>query len=165
MGRVESTVRVLITLVVGTIGAAVGFSHTHDWAEINGQTGWVAWAVAVVVECMAIVAALELRRKRGAFPLGVLIASFVLQMAAQVSSARPTPAGWLLAATPALGFLVIVKLVMRSAELAPPVTTPVDQRRSEPVAATSYRNDVPLLDQPERLEITPVPAAISWPPQ
>src|SRR5699024_3827424 len=41
------------------------------------------------------------------------VAGFTVQMAAQVALAEPTPAGWLLAAMPALGFLVVVKLLMR----------------------------------------------------
>jgi hypothetical protein len=115
-------IRVLVTALLGGIGAAAGFSHTHDWAVHHGQTGWLAWADAVVIEGMAIVAGFEVHRdhhrpgprgRRVSFPLVVLVAGFGIQMAAHVALAEPSPAGWLLAAMPALGFLVVVKLLMR----------------------------------------------------
>ena len=108
----------VITLGLAGIGAAAGFRHTHDWAVSNGQTGWFAWADAVVIECMCLVAGFEIHRDHKAgrsarLPLTVLVVGFGIQMTAQVAEATPTPAGWLLAATPALGFLVVVKLLMR----------------------------------------------------
>ncbi|NKQ53313.1 DUF2637 domain-containing protein [Amycolatopsis sp. K13G38] len=116
-------IRLAVTIVLGGIGAAAGFTHTHDWAVHNGQAGWLAWADAVVIEGMAIVAGFELHRdhrtgtdrRRITFPAVVLVAGIVIQMAAQVALAPRTPAGWLLAAMPALGFLVVVKLLMRRA--------------------------------------------------
>src|SRR3982074_479101 len=56
-------IRVLVTALLGGIGAAAGFSHTHDWAVHHGQTGWLAWADAVVIEGMAIVAGFEGHRE------------------------------------------------------------------------------------------------------
>ncbi|MCU1685335.1 MAG: hypothetical protein JWQ81_6074 [Amycolatopsis sp.] len=118
--RLVTAVRVLVTMVLGGIGAAAGFTHTHDWAAHHGQTGWLAWADAIVIEGIAIVAGFEVQHdhRTGAtgkvtFPLLVLVAGFGVQMAAQVALAEPTPAGWLVAAMPALGFLVVVKLLMR----------------------------------------------------
>jgi len=134
----ESAVRLVITATVGAIGAAAGFTHTHDWAVENGQHGWLAWADAVVIESMAVIAGFEIRRdrakgRRPTLPVVVLVVAFVVQMAAQVSQARDTFAGWLLAATPALGFLVIVKLSMRGApaEVSRPAVV------SEPTPPTS----------------------------
>jgi hypothetical protein len=179
----ESGVRIAITVGVGLIGAAVGFRHTHDWAVENGQTGIVAWAVAVVVECMAIVSAMELRRRYGLVPLAVLVGSFVLQMAAQVSSARPTFAGWLLAATPALGFLIIVKFALRAAADASVAGQQAVQSGVTPVAESTedvrlpFRSSTEDFVVPEQREIEqsagafepePVPAmaAVSaWPPK
>jgi|GEM_PF-2188232 len=118
----SEVIRVLVTVVLGGIGAAAGFKHTHDWAIAHGQTGWLAWADAVVIEGMAVVSGFEIHRehhqssgprRRVSFPAVVLVAGFAVQMAAQVALAEPTPAGWLLAAMPALGFLVVVKLLMR----------------------------------------------------
>lgn len=114
--------RIVIMAALGGIGASAGFLHTHSWAEQHGQHGWLAWADAVVIEGMAVVAGFEVRRDHQAghvsrsgitMPLVVLVASFLVQMTAQVSQAEPTPQGWLLAAMPALGFLIVVKLVMR----------------------------------------------------
>jgi hypothetical protein len=166
----ESGVRAVITVAVGLIGAAVGFKHTHDWASENGQKGLVAWAVAVVVECMVIVASLELRRKYGTFPLLVLIGAFVLQMAAQVSSARPTFAGWLLAATPALGFLVIVKFAIRAmhdAERVAAKPAPAPMPRKAPAPAVVRPEPVPEIaaSPPLAAEESPKPTlAATWPP-
>lgn len=113
-------VRLAVTVVLGGIGAAAGFKHTHDWAVHHGQTGWLAWADAVVIEGIAVVAGFEIHRdhrlgrtRRLSFPMVVLAAGVCVQMAAQVALAERTPAGWLLAAMPALGFLVVVKLLMR----------------------------------------------------
>jgi hypothetical protein len=139
--RFTTGLRVLITVVLGGIGAAAGFTHTHDWAVHHGQTGWIAWADAVVIECIAIVAGFEVQRDHQArnprkvtFPLVVLVAGFGVQMAAQVSLAEPTPAGWLAAAMPALGFLVVVKLLMRRTP-TPPATPPGPLTRSHPLPA------------------------------
>jgi uncharacterized protein DUF2637 len=118
MARAGVVLPNLITLALAGIGAAAGFRHTHDWAEHHGQHGWLAWADAVVIECMCLVAGFEIHRCRlaaqsAALPGTVLAVGFLVQMTAQVADAEPSPAGWLLAATPALGFLVVVKMVMR----------------------------------------------------
>ncbi|MEO6087741.1 MAG: DUF2637 domain-containing protein [Umezawaea sp.] len=167
--RVESGAHIVITVVVGVIGGAAGFTHTHDWAEKNGQAGWIAWAVAVVVECMVIVAGLELKRRRGAFPLMVLVAAFLLQMAAQVASAPKTPAGWLIAATPALSFLVIVKLLMRRLSdpgPVPVVQAPEVETPAAPVAASAERQyQAPVLQVPVAVvpELESAPVAVPVP--
>ncbi|MET9258536.1 DUF2637 domain-containing protein [Amycolatopsis sp. NPDC004079] len=130
--RLVDIVRLLVASTLGLIGAAAGFTHTHDWAVHHGQTGWIAWADAVVIEGIVIVAGFEVQRdhrtgrhRRFSFPLGVLVAGFGVQMTAQVALAEPTPAGWLVAAMPALGFLVVVKLLMRRASAEPaPAATP-----------------------------------------
>lgn len=98
--RLSLMLPMLITLGLAVIGAAAGFRHTHDWAESNGQHGWFAWADAVVIECMCLVAGFEIHRDRKAgrsarFPLTVLMVGFLIQMTAQVAEAKPTPAGWL----------------------------------------------------------------------
>jgi hypothetical protein len=161
MARVsfETGLRVVITGVVGAIGAAIGFTHTRVWAEANGQHGLVAYGIAVVIESMAVVAGLELRRRYGHGPLFVLVAAFVLQMAAQVAGARDTFAGWLLAATPALGFLVIVKFGLRAAadaEQVRPVESEEDRQVSTPVQVE--RPETPVVDAEVR-EIEPAAPA------
>lgn len=144
--RLVDIVRVLVAVVLGSIGAAAGFTHTHDWAVHHGQLGWIAWADAVVIEGIVIVAGFEIQRDHRAggtrkltFPLAVLVAGFGVQMAAQVALAEPTPAGWLVAAMPALGFLVVVKLLMRR---APAPETPEAAPTPEPVAVAASRTDV-----------------------
>ncbi|NIH88250.1 DUF2637 domain-containing protein [Amycolatopsis granulosa] len=137
-------IRVLVTVVLGGIGGAAGFTHTHDWAVHHGQTGWLAWADAVVIEGIAIVAGFEVRRdhqhgktKLLTFPMTVLVAGFGIQMTAQVALAEPTPGGWLLAAMPALGFLVVVKLLLRRAPTRP-------QTSPAPAQATATATAAPM---------------------
>ncbi|MEU0794828.1 DUF2637 domain-containing protein [Amycolatopsis sp. NPDC005961] len=142
--RLVDIVRTLVAVVLGTIGAAAGFTHTHDWAVHHGQLGWIAWADAVVIEGIVIVAGFEIQRdhrtggsRKLTFPVVVLVAGFGVQMAAQVALAEPTPAGWLVAAMPALGFLVVVKLLMRR---TPTPETPAASV-PEPVTVTASRTD------------------------
>ncbi|WP_199432574.1 DUF2637 domain-containing protein [Qaidamihabitans albus] len=153
--RVADAIRILITVILGGIGAAAGFKHTHDWAVANGQTGWLAWADAVVIEGMAVVAGFEIQRdhqhqtrtRRITFPVVVLVVAFGIQMAAQVALAPRTVAGWLLAAMPALGFLVVVKLLMRR---TPPPT---------PAGASAPTPPSQPATTPTRQDSSPAPAA------
>jgi hypothetical protein len=143
--------RTIITVALGGIGASAGFTHTHDWANAHWQHGWLAWADAVVIEGMAIVAGFEVHRDHQAgrkgraalVPQVVLGASFLIQMTAQVAQAEPTPAGWLLAAMPALGFLTVVKLIMRRLPSTPeqPAPAPVDSGH-EVSQVTAVRTEI-----------------------
>jgi hypothetical protein len=122
--RLADWIRIGVAVVLGGIGAAAGFTHTHDWAVSHGQAGWLAWATAVVIEGMAVVAGIELHYSRHAgqpyvFPAVVLVFGVLVQMTAQVAEAEPSPAGWLVAAMPALGFLAVVKLLMRRMPTTP----------------------------------------------
>jgi Protein of unknown function (DUF2637) len=165
--KIATGVRFTVAAVLGLIGAAAGFTHTHDWAAHHGQTGWLAWADAVVIEGIAVVAAFEIhrdrqtgRRARVSLPVIVLVAGFVVQMAAQVAEAEPTPAGWLVAAMPALGFLTVVKLLMRrlpAEHTEPEVDEPAtaEPAVSGPTAAESKSAVTPV---PPRLRL-PAPMA------
>jgi hypothetical protein len=158
--KLSNVIRLLVAAVLGVIGAAAGFTHTHNWAAHHGQTGWLAWADAVVIEGMTVVAAFEIHRDRQtgrpgrmSLPVVVLVAGFVVQMAAQVAEAEPTPAGWLLAAMPALGFLTVVKLLMRRLPHKPQTTPPLPTAGPEPVApvrtvsATRLRLPAPMVEK------------------
>ena len=142
-GKLADVIRIGVAVVLGGIGAAAGFTHTHDWAVSHGQTGWLAWATAVVIEGMAVVAGFEIHHDRAAgrsfgFPATVLVFGVLVQMTAQVAEAEPSPAGWLVAAMPALGFLAVVKLLMRRTPTEPPAsvdTAEPAQEAPEPVPA------------------------------
>lgn len=143
--KLTNVIRIGIAVVLGGIGAAAGFTHTHDWAASNGQTGWLAWATAVVIEGMAVVAGFEIHHDRAAgrsytLPAVVLVFGVLVQMTAQVAEAKPSPAGWLVAAMPALGFLAVVKLLMRRAP-APAAPEPA----FKPVPAPVATEDVPAV--------------------
>lgn len=161
----ESRVRVLITATVGLIGAAAGFTHTHQAAYESGQHGWLAWADAVVIECMVIVAGLQLAAKKSAkervVPGVVLVVAFLVQMGAQVSQAPKDFAGWLFAALPALGCLVVAEFALSGlkARTAPAVPAPeepqVDEPR-EPIQSASERTGE-VVDADPWPQIEPAP--------
>lgn len=176
--QAEGTVRIVVTIVVGLIGAAAGFSHTHQAAWDSGQHGWFAWADAVVIELAALVAGLKVRATRGRswFPLVIMVGAFVAQMAAQVAEAPHTVAGWLFAATPALGFLIVVKLVLMGdsapdqAESTKSVTSvrpDVQTPEFPPVSAHATRTDEPVAIEPPKPPMpasSTAPAWPNWPP-
>lgn len=156
-GRVETVAGVAVTAVVAVIGAAAGFTHTHDAALVAGQAGWLAWADAVVIECLVIVAGYQMHRYRKAgqrigFPVTVLVVAFLVQMGAQVSGAPRTAAGWLFAAMPALGCLVVIKLVSRSIE-------PANHAPTRTVEAAVVRDERTAIEPAEETH------AVSWPPR
>lgn len=156
--KLEQVIRIGVAVILGGIGAAAGFTHTHNWAASNGQTGWLAWATAVVIEGMAIVAGFEIHHDRATgrsytFPAIVLVFGVAVQMTAQVAKAEPSPAGWLVAAMPALGFLAVVKLLMRR---APAPTTPdTPDNPTEPAPA--------MQTQPTTVENTPAVPRVKLP--
>jgi peptidoglycan/LPS O-acetylase OafA/YrhL len=163
---VESAVRFLIAAGVGAIGAAAGFTHTHQAAYESGQHGWLAWADAVVIECMVIVAGLQLATDRkegrsGGLAMTVLIVAFLIQMGAQVSGAPRNFAGWLFAALPALGCLVVVKFAFRSGHRPATESTSAEPRR----AVTEWVDLAEPVREIQRTRDGMVPApAAAWPP-
>ncbi|WBB47312.1 DUF2637 domain-containing protein [Verrucosispora sp. WMMA2044] len=104
-------------LAIGGAAGAASFTHVRDVAAAHGQPGWLAWADAIVLELMSVASGLELRRRKRAgvsvvFPATVLACAVTLSLAAQVVEAEPSPIGWIAAAVPALGFLVMVKIAL-----------------------------------------------------
>ncbi|HEV3355359.1 MAG TPA: DUF2637 domain-containing protein [Pseudonocardiaceae bacterium] len=157
--------RTVVTVALGGIGASAGFTHTHDWANTHWQHGWLAWADAVVIEGLAIVAGFEVHRDHQAgrkgraalVPQVVLGLSFVIQMTAQVAQAEPTAAGWLLAAMPALGFLTVVKLIMRRLPARPdqPPTEQTDARHAVNQATAVRTDTTPKVASPAPTTVEP----------
>src|SRR5262245_41227477 len=135
----EGIAQVLILLVVGVMAAAASFTHVHNVAAAHGQSGWLAWADAVVLELMSIATGLEIRRRHrfrqpAGFVFCVLIAAVALSLAAQVVEAERSVIGWLAAALPALGFLASVKIVLGRAPNVATAIPPVETDRPVPVA-------------------------------
>jgi hypothetical protein len=139
-------------LVIGAAAGAGSFRPVHDVAAAHGQEGWLAWADAVVLELMSVASGLELRRRERVnasvvLPSAVLGAAVVLSLGAQVVDAEPSVIGWLAAAIPALGFLVMVKIALARAASAPTgvVPTPPEpvegrsDQTTKPATATSVR--------------------------
>lgn len=112
-------------LAIGGAAGAASFTHVHNVAAAHGQPGWLAWADAIVLELMSIASGLELRRRKRAhtstvFPATVLACAVTLSLAAQVVEAEPSIIGWVAAAVPALGFLVMVKIALGRTSTATP---------------------------------------------
>ncbi len=124
-------------LTIASMAGAASFTHVQDWTMHNsppGTGGWFGWANAVISELTPAAAGLEIRRRKRtcrpiAYPLAVLILAAALSLTAQVAQATPSPAGWLVAAIPALAFLALSKLVLSRApaQSATPADTPSDE--------------------------------------
>jgi hypothetical protein len=117
---VESAIQIVIMLAIGAAAGAASFTHVHDVAAAHGQAGWLAWADAVVLELMSVASGLEMRRRKRlglsvTSPAVVLVISVTLSLSAQVVEAEASPIGWIAAAIPALGFLVMVKVALAQA--------------------------------------------------
>jgi outer membrane biosynthesis protein TonB len=128
--RLEGVAQVAIMLIIGATAGAASFTHVHDVTVAHGQPHWIGWANACVVELMSIALGLELRRRARthrptAFVATALVFFILVSLAAQVVEAEPSVVGWLAAALPAIGFLVLAKVVLsRTAATTSTVTTP-----------------------------------------
>ncbi|MFC4061643.1 DUF2637 domain-containing protein [Planomonospora corallina] len=148
-------------LILALIAGAGSFTHIRDTAAEHGQTGPMAWAVAVCVDLTCVMAARERQRDRKtgrqrngpvSWPTLVLVGGITLSLAANLAQAEPSPWGWICAATPAGAFLIAVSMLERRAsgprpEPSPapvPVAGAVPQHASEPAAlAASSAATVP----------------------
>ncbi|MEU7991116.1 DUF2637 domain-containing protein [Streptosporangium canum] len=135
-------------LVLAAIAGAGSFTHIRDTATEHGQSGWMAWAVAVCVDLTCVMAARERQRDkktgrvrdgRISWPTLVLVAGIVLSLAANLNQADPSPWGWITAATPDGAFLVAVSMLERRASAPRPEPSPslssVPEVAAEPVPA------------------------------
>ncbi|MEV4890043.1 DUF2637 domain-containing protein [Nonomuraea sp. NPDC055795] len=125
--RVADTAPVLILALIAGAGS---FTHIRQTATEHGQTGWMAWAVAVCIDLTCVMAARERQRdrkngreRRGpiTWPTFVLVGGISLSLAANLAQANPTPWGWITAATPAGAFLTAVSMLERRATERPAV--------------------------------------------
>ncbi|MEV4835443.1 DUF2637 domain-containing protein [Nonomuraea sp. NPDC049486] len=110
--------------VLAVIAAVGSFDHISALAAKYGQHGWRAWAVAVCIDLMCVMAAREIqrdkrtgRRPRGwvSWPHLVLSGGIVLTLAANLAEAPSSAWGWVLAATPAGAFLIAMSMLERRA--------------------------------------------------
>lgn len=166
-------------LVLAVIAAVGSFTHISDLAAAYGQEGWQAWAVAVCIDLMCVMAAREIQRdkrtgraKRGliSWPSLVLTGGIVLTLAANLAQAHPSPWGWIVAATPAGAFLIAMSMLERRAGHTPPATPAGETPGALPPAAwhldtTSdphrYDQEGPAaeLEADERPQLTAPPTA------
>ncbi|WP_189172291.1 hypothetical protein [Pilimelia anulata] len=111
---------------------AAAFTHMRDWTMTlmpAGTDEWFGWANAVISELLMFAGFLLLRRRirrqEGyGGPLAVMIGGTALSLCAQIHSVG-WDAGWdakLLAALPALAFMVLIKLIMKEVDSAKKAT-------------------------------------------
>jgi hypothetical protein len=142
-----------LTVIAGIAGAA-SFTHIHDTAAEHGQAGWMAWAIAICIDLLAVMAAREIQRdvragRRCTWPVFVLSIGAVLSLAANLAQAEASPWGRIVAGTPAGAFLVAISMVERRArsnhaavihathQEAPAVVAPVAVTPARPVVTGS----------------------------
>ncbi|WP_214107838.1 DUF2637 domain-containing protein [Acrocarpospora catenulata] len=115
-------------VILALIAAVGSFTHISELAADHGQDGWQAWAVAVCIDLMCVMAARELQRDKRtgrprrspvSWPGLVLAGGIVLTLAANLAQAEPSPWGWITAATPAVAFLIAVSMLERRAGHVP----------------------------------------------
>jgi hypothetical protein len=156
--RAEAAVQVGLMLAVGGVAAAASWAHVVSLAAAYGQPGWLAVADAAVIETTAVSAGLEVRQRRRAgrpagFVLAALVVAVVLSLAAQVAEAERSVWGWVLAAVPALGFLVLVKIALGRTPAAVPT-----EDQPEPVSLVREEPAPQDAGQPQD-QVAPPPAA------
>ncbi|MEV7007197.1 DUF2637 domain-containing protein [Streptosporangium sp. NPDC051022] len=156
-------------LILALIAGAGSFTHIRDTATEHGQSGPMAWAVAVCVDLTCVMAARERQRdkKNGrkrdgwiSWPTLVLVGGIVLSLAANLAQAEPSAWGWITAATPAGAFLIAVSMLERRAtEPRPallPEAVPVPVAVPETVPAADAVPEIQ--NDPTTLFPLPVPA-------
>ncbi|MEV4183420.1 DUF2637 domain-containing protein [Streptosporangium canum] len=157
-------------IVLAAIAAVGSFTHISALAAAYGQPGWQAWAVAVCIDLMCVMAARELQRdkrtgrpRRGllSWPALVLAGGITLTLAANLAEAHPSPWGWIVAATPAGAFLIAMSMLERRASHHPPTSAPVPAPFSMPLpvpeTVTAERDDYPSAAASASPELMPAP--------
>lgn len=149
-------------LVVGVLGIAafaVSFKHVVQTADRAGQTGWVAYAIAVSVELMALGSVSEIRRRKrrgqpARWPRCVLILGVVMSLAANLAVAQSTPWGYVMAAWPSVAFLAAAGIIESRPSDRPPATAqpepsdlPADTDQEAGASATGERPLPPAAPQ------------------
>ncbi|GAA3112845.1 DUF2637 domain-containing protein [Nonomuraea salmonea] len=159
-------------LVLALIAGAGSFTHIRDTAREHGQSGWMAWAVAVCIDLTCVMAARERQRdkktgrsRRGpiSWPVLVLSGGIVLSLAANLQQADPTVWGWITAATPPAAFLVAVSMLERraSSAVAAPPADAAETESPEPRPAVPAA-DRPALDTGQDERPGPSPALVDF---
>ncbi|MGJ6969732.1 DUF2637 domain-containing protein [Streptosporangium sp. G11] len=131
-------------IVLAAIAGAGSFTHIRDTATEHGQSGWMAWAVAVCVDLTCVMAARERQRDKktgrvrdglASWPTLVLILGIVLSLSANLHQAEASAWGWITAATPAGAFLIAVSMLERRASGPRLEPSPAPSSESAPVPA------------------------------
>ena len=105
-------------IAYGLAGAAfaVSFRHVKEVATGHGQHGWVAWAIAVSVELMALAGFTETKSRQGsgrgiATAVWPVLLGTAMSLAANVATAGPGVWGVVMAAWPSAAFISVAVMV------------------------------------------------------
>lgn len=163
--RVESAARLLILVAIGGMAGAAAFTHVHDLTVAHGQPEWIGWANATALELMSVYIGLELRRRRAAqaptgFAITALGATVALSLAVQVAEAEASVWGWIVAAIPAVAFLVLVKLLVSTPAAARETATTARTENTVPAVTATH----PEPDTSPVQTVFPRPAPLYPPP-
>jgi hypothetical protein len=155
-------------LTLAVIAGTGSFTHIRDTAIEHGQSGPMAWAVAICIDLTCIMAARERQRDKRTgrrtrlvtWPTLVLAGGIVLSLAANLAQAEPSWWGRITAATPCGAFLVAVSMLERRNTDSEPAATPAvpaqDEGRTSHPAVPTVEEVVPDVPQVV-LDVPPVP--------
>jgi hypothetical protein len=165
--KAEGFTQIMIMFAIGIMAAAASFTHVHDVAVAHGQPDWIGWADAVVVELMSIALGLELRRRaRTGRPVTFIMITLVffiaVSLSAQVVEAERSIIGWLAAALPALGFLVLAKVVLSRTVAKSTNTEHQPETATQPATTAEPATPAPVEPKPgPKPELEPVPLPVA----
>jgi hypothetical protein len=122
MTRLELWARNLVITVLGVGAGYISLGHVYDFVMLNSLPGTdqaTGIIVAAVSELMPIGVALHYRitRQLGPFAVFLLLLAGGFSLCAQIATAKPSVAGYAVAAFTTLAFMGLVKLILSSAKV------------------------------------------------
>src|SRR5215475_4839192 len=153
------------------MAGAASFTHVHDWTMRNAPPGtgsWFGWANAVISDLTPTAAGIDIRRRKRhhqpiGYPMTVLVAAAILSLAAQVAQARPTPAGWISSAVPALAFLALTKLILGRTTTIPNGDPPCATATTPTATSAPHAGNTTPTPTAAPAAATPTPEALHSP--
>jgi hypothetical protein len=140
-------VGVAAVLALAVPAFAGSFAHVQHVAQSHGQGGWLSWAIAGSPEVLAVLGAVEARRRRGwrrAVVLAVLCVGVTLTVAANVATSDGSGWGLVMAGWCAVAFLLVVLVVETRPRLESPGGSPgIIPPRAQDRAGTGGRDADP----------------------
>lgn len=134
--------------------------HIHQAVTDYGQTGWVAWAIALSVDGLAAYVGLILRDRHRAGDrrwdaIAILLVTVAATVSAQVVTAQWTVGGVIVAVWPAVAFLALLALIELNPERK--VNRSAGRGKAKPSAQVKPQATAPLTPSdgpgPDRVQL------------